>query len=115
MPNRFNSEPDVLYRFFDAPNEDSDPEILTFRVMRCTACGYWFARYAGDTKLKFTKCGTGKRYAYPTVELALESYRIRKQKHVWYAEQSLKKAKAMLAKINAPGFDPTGCFPQVIF
>ena len=94
MPNRFNSEPDVLYRFVDGEENDfpfedlppySDPHIFTYRVMRCTACGYWFARYAGDTKLKFTKCGTGKRYAYPTVELALESYRIRKQKHAWYS------------------------------
>ena len=129
MPDLTPEQPKVLYRFFDGGKDESGwldghpdyihPHIQTYRIFKTTPCGYWFEKWAGSyccaNGLKFTRKGTGKRYAYPTVTLALESYRLRKQLHLCHAHRSLAMAKTMLTIINNPNFDPEDCFPQVIF
>lgn len=90
----------VWYRFDDSPYESGGRPYLTeLRVVRETPKCVVLDHY-GYEKLVLKEAR--KRFAYPTVELAAESYRIRKSHQIAYlaarhdtARENLKAAKAL--------------------
>jgi len=97
---------------------------LEYKVVKETQCGYWIVpcKYAYD-KPKFVLKVARKRYAYPTKELALESY-IKRKKHqiailesqLYLARASLEQAKAGLIEDKAEYLDnPEAVFVENVF
>ncbi len=74
---------------------DSSPLESTFSLIKETPCGYWIDVYGAK---KWVSKNGKKRYAYPTRELAWESYRKRKEKQVSILSCRLAVAKAFLAE-----------------
>ncbi len=79
--------------------------LRTFRVVKVTPCGVWIAenirpnaygRYSLAGK-KWVAIGTRKAYSRPTKQEALSDFIARKESHIWYCKDRLKKAEAALA------------------
>jgi len=75
------------YRYYDT---QAEPYIRLQKlpVLRTTPAGVWLY-YLGEEK--FVLNGTGKRWAYPTIELAQNSFRIRKQKQLGYVRHYFER------------------------
>lgn len=85
---------EVWYRYYDLQSiSEPEPELKEFEVLRHTEKGVWIDHWAGE---KFILNNARRRFAYPTKELALDSYIQRKQKQIKHAENLLAHAKAML-------------------
>lgn len=92
---------DTYYRYEDGMYYENygreyhtRPDLLRYRVVKVTPCGVWLVGELLDKH--FVLNGARKRFAYPTKELAEESYLIRKQHHVQHCEFRLRKAKHFL-------------------
>lgn len=70
-----------------------------YLVVSRTRRGTWIDVWG---RKKFLLDGARKRYACPTKEEALESYRARKKKQIAILERQLEKARAALL-LNEPG------------
>jgi hypothetical protein len=70
---------------------------IKLNVISHTAKGVWLDRGFGDRKFVLNEAR--KRYAYPTVELAKESFIIRKKRQISYARQTIENAEAALELI----------------
>ena len=64
----------------------------TFLVEKETPKGYWISDYAGR---RFVLKESRKRYAYPTLKEALESFMIRKLRQFQILAKQYDKAKAL--------------------
>lgn len=102
---------DLYYRFQDALRPSDEPfatsdttiELEEFRVIRTTPKGVWLAHHdlwphdpdvkTGET---FVLNGTGRRFAHPTRELALQSFIARKQRQIKILRQQLTRAETAL-------------------
>lgn len=72
--------------------------IDSFMVVKETPCGYWIEGFEGG---RWVSATGKKRFAYPTVEEAIEGWRARKDRHI-----SILRAK--IAEINrALSVDPS--------
>ena len=121
-----------MYRF-----EDGEPGTLgldpfpgitirIFKIMKITPCGCWvqeadvryqWNRWNQDNRVfiegplfgerKFILQGNGKRFCYPTLELAKYSYSRRKAIHIDNLEYRLDRAKAGLETVSQNTFIPT--------
>jgi hypothetical protein len=81
-------------RFTDGPHVTVD----SFMVVKETPCGYWIEVNEGS---RWVSATGKKRYAYPTVEEAIEGWRARKQRQI-----SILRSK--IAEINqALSVDPS--------
>lgn len=101
----------VYYRYEDGSHYTDQPPTVWLRqfvVSRHTPKGAWLLPdYFGafdPCSEKFVLNGEGKRYAYPTKELALNSYRIRKEYQIAHLairhEQAIRQLA--LATNNTP-------------
>jgi hypothetical protein len=91
-------EEEFRYRFEDAYELDGQPFLCKFRVTRRTPRGVMINCWGTE---KFILAGTdGKRYAYPTEEQALYSYKRRKQRAISILTNQLDKQMQMLHRAN---------------
>ena len=111
-----------LYRFEDCTEGrvftlDREPDSLrridstygTIRMIKCiimkeTPKGWWVVREDEthtDYNWRWVAMGKGKRYAYPNLEDAWESYGKRKRKHCAILERQLKLVKDRLKAYEA--------------
>lgn len=101
---------DTFYRIVDGYNDDSKPVLQTLRAVKLTPKGGWVvhswawplrepansARELWSIGAHLVVEGTRRAYAYPTIELALDSYRARKSWQIRHAERSIRRAKNAL-------------------
>ena len=73
---------------------EHDAALRTFTVLKRTPCGVRLSGPWGSTHFMHDKAT--RRFACPTVELALESYRARKQRQIGIYEARIRGAKLML-------------------
>lgn len=117
-----SEKPEFYYRLVDELVWDESAirvDTLVFRVRRRTPKGAWIQlvnRAYGpnltgmsltyERRERFVLDGPGRRYAYPDMEAAIESYRIRKQRHVQHLESQLVRARAAMLWAETPNFMP---------
>lgn len=92
-------EPTVWYRYIDSDQEWSrDPYELTLRVIRytpkCVVLDLWGREYR-------VLLNARKRFAYPTRELAMDSYIKRKQMQIGWTQAAHDRALENLAAAEA--------------
>ena len=68
------------------------------RVLRRTHRGAWIE--TGYKQEKFILDGARRRWAYPTKEEALNSFKCRKQSQIWHAKRAFRNARAALKQIE---------------
>ena len=96
-PARFKDTDELYYRYdgYEYPRAEA------YKVVKRTAKGAWI--YIGyGIKDKFILDDARRRWAYPTKEEALNSYRIRKLRQIEHCREGELKAKEGLRKL---GFD----------
>lgn len=77
--------------------------MIQFRTVSETPCGYWITDLNngyGRFSKRWVSKTTRKRFAYPTIEEAKNSYIIRKRRQQEYLESLLEKTKAMLTYMD---------------
>lgn len=77
-----DTHPEVLYRYsMRNYNEEFTPQIehKEYKVISTTPCGYWIHAWGSYGPKKFVLSGTGKRFAYPTKEMALTAFIYRRR------------------------------------
>ena len=90
---------DIWYRYVDSDQEWSrDPFELTFHVKRYTAKSAVLDWYGQE---KFVLLNARKRFAYPTRELAMESYVARKEREIRMMSARHDRAVEYLAAAQA--------------
>lgn len=93
-------EMDVRWIGYKAP--PANPiRISRIPVNAITPKGFWIY-----DKTKFVLAGSGKRWAYETIEGAKDSFIKRKTWQIAHARASLDKAEYNLAKAQAGDFEP---------
>jgi hypothetical protein len=111
--------PEVLIRLVEEPLYDDSSMVIRleeYRVVRRTSKGAWVERrpmgqwQPKAEKLRFVLDGDGKRFAYPTVELARESLIRRKERQIEHLKMSLIVARAALKGAQDPAFEPNRVF-----
>jgi hypothetical protein len=88
-----------MYRYRDNSNPRFYPPLLEeFVVVKQTPCGSWIQPYNACPWMrpKFVLDSGKKRFAYPTKELAIDSYIIRKNKQIGIIQARLDNAKLWL-------------------
>lgn len=81
--------------------------LIRFNVVKRTPKGAWIIQVESwKPKRRFVLDGDGKRYAYPTQEAALNSFRRRKESQISRLNIQLTCAKAALRRALEPGFAP---------
>lgn len=93
---------DPMYRLVDNPHKGQAPVTQTLRVIHLTPKGVWvcwnYQYLSGEWPDKrFVLLGDGRRYAYPTFEAALDSYRHRKKRQIVHARAAIRNATDALA------------------
>lgn len=94
-------EPEIYYREVNAywGNECLAISCIKFRVISRTSKGAWISPLwdsEGEFK-KFVLDGSGRRFAYPTRELARESFIIRKKREIQHCAAQHDRAIRYLA------------------
>ena len=94
---------DTYYRIVDGYTAESQPVLQRLYVVRRTAKGAWvchpwvYGVGQFDRRTShWVADGTGKRYAYPTVAAALDSYVRRKQRQIVHARAAIERAEHAL-------------------
>jgi hypothetical protein len=96
-------DPEIYYREVNARYSGDDVlaiSCIEFRVVRRTPKGRWITPSWNDDDtrfLKFVLDGEGKRYAYPTRQLARDSFIIRKKKEIQHCKAQHDRAVRYLA------------------
>ncbi|TPJ51625.1 MULTISPECIES: hypothetical protein [unclassified Mesorhizobium] len=94
---------DGWYRYEDSASNRTSIHLSRYRVLRETPKGVWLDDYGQG---RFVLNGAGKRWAYPTIEQARESFLIRKRRQVQHLKHYLAHAEIVLAAaekfFNAP-------------
>jgi len=109
---------EILYRMADRllwEGGEMVIDLMQFRVMRRTPKGAWISRNPVGFdyprgKDRFVLDGEGKRFAYPTQELALESFKARKRSQIGRLETQMTIAKAALKAASGRDFQPNRAF-----
>jgi hypothetical protein len=94
--------PEYLYRFDDMHYTTGvRVEKRKFKVIKETPCGYWIKLFdCFDDKKWVSKTGK-KRYAYPTEEEALTSFKARKRRQIEILESQLTRARVALQAVRS--------------
>jgi hypothetical protein len=97
-------EGEVYYRF-DASTWGNDISIFVSRlsVVARTRCGVWLGHY--EHKDHFVLNGTGKRYAYPTIEAAWDSYQRRKTRQLGFLSAQHDHVASIVNAIQGKTYD----------
>lgn len=72
-------------------------ELMEFKVAKVTPKGVWLERYLGN---RFVRASGRRRFAHPTKDAALESFRQRKLRQIELLQAQLSVAKTMLARAD---------------
>lgn len=89
-------QPTTLYRFH---NRGHVVQCTVFRVLKHTPRGCWI-RDPYDYKRRFILNDARKRFAYPTEELAKESFLARKECQLGILESQIKNIKHAVVALN---------------
>ena len=107
LPTRRDAGLGVLLRYEESQYARwNGPEVrlklLEFPIDKITDKGYWIGGPWPQFVLAPPKNGDGKRYAWPTRELALASYTARKNRQIEIYEARLRRARRglELAKVE---------------
>ncbi|TPL42664.1 MULTISPECIES: hypothetical protein [unclassified Mesorhizobium] len=84
---------DGWYRYEDSSSSTPSIHLRRFRVLRETPKGVWLDDWSRE---RFVLKDANKRWAYPTIELARESFLIRKRRQVQHLKIYLEHAVAVL-------------------
>jgi hypothetical protein len=101
---------DTYYRIVDGYTAESRPVLQRLYVVKRTAKGAWVVHswaksYTGPfntrdalrwVDARHVLDGDGKRYAYPTVAAALDSYMRRKRRQIQHARAAIDRAEHAL-------------------
>lgn len=94
-------EPEIYYREVNACISDDvlAISVIEFRVVKHTEKGVWISPLWDHNQRfkKFVLEGSGKRYAYPTRELARASFIARKKKEIQHCARQHDRAVRYLA------------------
>lgn len=100
---------DIFYRVVDGCDPESKPVLQKLYVVKITQHGCWVVhswayplrvdQKPKDVCGKLIITGTRRAYAYPTIELAVQSYKIRKQKQIGHAKAAIERAEHALEHI----------------
>jgi hypothetical protein len=83
---------EFYYRYYDGNSYgEISINLEKFRVKRRTSKGVWIEVGMYPVKEKFILYNARVRYAYPTKELAEQSFRIRKEKQYGYIREALRR------------------------
>jgi len=90
---------------FDNPLPGYELKLVlnTYKVLRHTPKGVWISMYGGisySTEQKFILLSARKRFACPTVEEALVSFKARKQRQIKILKGQLKQAEEALLLVK---------------
>lgn len=116
----------TYYRFCDGYNADSPPVLQKLFVVKETPKGAWVAHswttaeyleacqkeepitseFLRDWGAKIIYHAAGRKYAYPTIELAMDSYKRRKVRQIQHGQNSIDRANNALEWIRAGTFNP---------
>ena len=108
----------TLYRLEDGESPLDPVNLRSFRVIKETPCGAWVREYWGDwvreylgdwidtasDKKWFIPEGPGRRFCYPDLSQARQSYLLRKYRHLEHLKRSMARAKAGQAEASKPDF-----------
>lgn len=83
-------------------------ELMEFKVAKVTPKGVWLERYLGN---RFVRASGRRRFAHPTKEAALESFRQRKLSQISILQAQLRVAQTMLARAQGMQTRMTGASP----
>jgi hypothetical protein len=77
-----------------------------YKVLRLTPRGAWIQTACSPSRglQRFVLCKGKKKYAYPTLELAWESFLIRKQRRIQYLREQIEYAQSALAHSSSCSF-----------
>lgn len=96
--------PEFLYRFEDAMTTTGvQVNRRKFKVINETPCGYWIQLYESFDDKKWVSKVAKKRFAYPVLDDAIMSFKLRKRRQIEILEAQLNQARSALAWA-----DPTG-------
>jgi hypothetical protein len=112
LEHQMKSEPYTHYRLADRLYEEGVTVCLEkFKVVKETPCGHWVvSQYAPEwltpqelIKRKYAKWVSKtslKRYCYPTMEMAVESFKRRKQVQLNKLEDQVAQAKFVVSHLG---------------
>lgn len=79
--------------------------LMEFKVAKVTPKGVWLERYLGN---RFVRASSKRRFAHPSKDAALESFRQRKLRQIELLQSQLSVAKTMLARAEGMQSRMTG-------
>lgn len=85
------------------PGGPTRTNLYTYRVLRETPCGVWL-EWADGIEAKFVNRSWGKRYACPTVEEAVASFKARKRRQIGICKKRIRQAEEAMSYLDAKGF-----------
>ncbi len=94
--------PEFYYRYTDG-SQENQIDCIALPVIRHTSCGVWLNSsyfWKKNKEVTFVLSGVGKRFAYPSKELALASYRARKQRQIKFLAAQHDRARARLKAVE---------------
>jgi len=83
----------VLYRYqMHSFEEVFTPKVYVkeYKIISKTDCGWWIHKHGSYGPKKFVLEGQGKRFAYPTKEMALEGFIYRRRRYQRILETLVK-------------------------
>lgn len=86
---------EYYYRVFDPYASVGKPRLARFRVLRRTPKGVWIDEYGVE---RFILNKARRRWAYPTIELAEDSYRQRKRWQIKHCKRTIAMAERCLTE-----------------
>ena len=104
----------VHYRYMDGSYDDGVPIVVEFIVVDETPKGYWvvdsfYANYPEffiNDKRRWVSKTSNKRYCYPTMDEAKQSFIIRKKWQIKHAERAISRAKLSLMYLEQGAPEP---------
>jgi hypothetical protein len=84
-----------------------------FEILRKTPKGCWIK--TGYQTEKFVLDGARRRWAYPTRALALDSYRIRKERQIRHCNDMITAANEGLVTMGFKAIDPKSRFHKTSY
>lgn len=83
------------------PGGPTRPNLYLFEVLKYTRCGAWLDVYG---ERKFVNLQRNKRFALPTTEEAIASYKARKKRQIEIYAARINKIKEALLYLDMHGF-----------
>ena len=114
------NEKDERERYHRVDAYEDGPNIIiyttSYPVISKTPCGVWIDNtyYMGSHSKRFINNSWKKRWACPTVEEALRSFKARKKCQILKLKSQLQSAEDFLVASESCVFDPDGYYRQKI-